>query len=70
MSYRYFLLHFQVFLGDYSDEHFIESEAQDAISSFQAHLKEISAAIHKRNQELEFPYLYLLPERIPNSITA
>ena len=63
--------HFSIkrFLGEYPEEHFTEPAAQEAILSFQAHLKEISSIIHKRNKELEVPYAYLLPERVPNGVT-
>ncbi|XP_073233506.1 allene oxide synthase-lipoxygenase protein-like isoform X2 [Porites lutea] len=56
------------FIGDYREDLFIDPPAKSAISSFQKKLKKISAEIKERNANLEIPYPYLLPERIPNSI--
>ena len=58
----------QRFIGDYREDLFIDPPAKSAISSFQKKLKQISAEIKQRNANLEIPYPYLLPERIPNSI--
>lgn len=44
------------------------SEIEDAISRFQSSLQRISEEIQERNASIEFPYPYLLPERVPNSI--
>ena len=38
----------------------------DAIDHFQSKLEDISTEIKKRNENLEIPYTYLLPENIPN----
>lgn len=38
--------------------------------SFREDLRCISEKIHKRNEKLEKKYDYLLPEDIPNSISA
>ena len=43
-------------------------EVEGAISRFQSSLQRISEEIHKRNASMDFPYPYLLPERVPNSI--
>ena len=56
------------FLGDYSDGSFIDMAAREAILLFQGKLNRISRSIKKRNDTLKFPYIHLLPERIPNSI--
>ena len=64
------LLTFQKFLGDFSEGLFAEDAPLKAISRFQENLKGISAAIRERNKELDIPYEYLLPERIPNSIAV
>jgi len=56
------------FLGDYSDGSFTDMAAREAILRFQGKLNRISRSIKKRNESLEVPYAYLLPERIPNSI--
>ena len=71
MSHRIgaYFFSIQGFLGEYPNEQFTEPAAQAAILSFQAHLKEISSIIHKRNEKLEVPYVYLLPERVPNMIS-
>jgi len=44
------------------------SEVEDAISRFQSSLQRVSEEIQQRNASMEFPYPYLLPERMPNSI--
>lgn len=44
------------------------SEVEGAISRFQSALQRISEEIKERNASVEFPYIYLLPERVPNSI--
>lgn len=59
---------FQRFLGDYSDGSFTDMAAREAILRFQGKLNKISQSIKKRNETLEVPYTYLLPERVPNSI--
>ena len=41
---------------------------EGAIARFQSSLQRISDAIKERNALVEFPYTYLLPERVPNSI--
>lgn len=56
------------FLGDYPDSSFTDMAARDAILRFQGKLHRISVSIKERNKKLKFPYAYLLPERIPNSI--
>ncbi|XP_015762909.1 PREDICTED: allene oxide synthase-lipoxygenase protein-like [Acropora digitifera] len=57
------------FLGDYSDGVFRnETKARDAILHFQENLQRLSRSITERNKTLEFPYIHLLPERVPNSI--
>ena len=57
---------FQRYLGNYAGTAWTESEAMDAIDHFQSKLEDISMEIKKRNENLEVPYIYLLPERIPN----
>jgi len=56
------------FLGDYSDGSFTDMAAREAILRFQGKLNRITVSIKKRNETLKFPYTYLLPERVPNSI--
>lgn len=57
----------QRFLGDYTQHNF-EEAVNPLIEKFQNKLQEISDAIKARNESLEFPYFYLLPERIPSSV--
>ena len=59
---------FQKFLGDYAENLFSDPEALEAKARFKAELKSVCKKIHNRNEMLEVPYAYLLPERIPNSI--
>ena len=59
---------FQKFLGDYAENLFTDPGALEAMARFQAELKSVSKKINKRNEKLEVPYAYLLPERVPNSI--
>ncbi|XP_031557674.1 allene oxide synthase-lipoxygenase protein-like [Actinia tenebrosa] len=56
------------FLGDYSGGLFVDQDALKAISNFQEKLQKISDSIKSRNETLEWPYTYLLPERVPNSV--
>ena len=56
----------QRYLGNYSATAWEDKEAMDAITRFQDKLEEISKKIKERNDNLEVPYIYLLPERIPN----
>ncbi|XP_068704039.1 allene oxide synthase-lipoxygenase protein-like [Montipora foliosa] len=58
----------EVFIGDYSQSLLTGEEVEGAISRFQSSLRKISEDIKQRNASLEFPYEYLLPERVPNSI--
>ncbi|KAK2554379.1 Allene oxide synthase-lipoxygenase protein [Acropora cervicornis] len=45
-----------------------EMAAREAILRFQGKLHRISRSIKKRNETLKFPYTYLLPEKVLNSI--
>ena len=63
---QYFLC--QCFLGDYSKGLLVDEEAEEAIARFQEKLQEISETIKTRNRALEWPYIHLLPERVPNSV--
>lgn len=56
-------------LGQYTEEHFIEGQAQEVIDRFRKELKEIEGHILSQNEGLELQYLFLLPSRIENSIT-
>ncbi|XP_044197226.1 arachidonate 12-lipoxygenase, 12S-type [Thunnus albacares] len=56
-------------LGQYTEEHFTEGQAQEVIDRFRKELKEIEGHILSQNEGLELQYLFLLPSRIENSIT-
>ncbi|XP_038831711.1 polyunsaturated fatty acid lipoxygenase ALOX12-like isoform X1 [Salvelinus namaycush] len=56
-------------LGQYREQYFTESQAQEVIDKFKQELKEIEEHILTQNEGLELPYLFLLPSRIENSIT-
>ena len=69
LHYLYvFLIPFKRFLGDYTDGGFTDMAAREAILRFQGKLNRISRSIKLRNESLEVPYTYLLPERVPNGI--
>ena len=57
---------FQRYLGNYTVTPWEDKEALDAIGRFQDKLEDVSRKIKERNKNLEVPYVYLLPERIPN----
>ena len=61
-------LSFQVYLGNYPDAHFTDQPARDVQQVFKKELEEISAKIKERNKTLDIPYVYLLPENVPNSV--
>lgn len=56
-------------LGQYTEDHFTEEEAQELIEKFKEELKQIEEHILMQNQGLELQYLFLLPSRVENSIT-
>ena len=58
-----------MYLGTYPAELFVEKEAKAAVEKFRKRLEEIEEEIKERNEDLDVPYTYLLPSRIPNSIT-
>ncbi|KAG2467664.1 ALOX8 lipoxygenase, partial [Polypterus senegalus] len=58
-----------VTLGQYPDNFFIEETPQTFFSEFQKELKELSSEIMTRNEGMELPYTYLLPDLIENSVT-
>lgn len=59
----------QIFLGDYPNKLFMEPNIQKYIDEAQKKLKGIELEIKERNKSLDVPYVYLLPSRVPNSIT-
>ncbi|KAJ8277035.1 hypothetical protein GJAV_G00070740 [Gymnothorax javanicus] len=56
-------------LGQYPEEVVGERYMTDAVYKFQKELKEIGEEIEKRSKSQEFPYEYLLPAGMENSIT-
>jgi len=58
----------QVYLGDVPDLLFIDDEAIKAQQEFREDLQALNEKIQNRNQGLQYPYTYLLPEKIPVSI--
>ena len=67
-SFFFFFTQQQRFLGDYSDGLFTDIAALEAILRFQEKISDISRSIKERNKKVKIPYVYLLPERTPNSI--
>lgn len=61
---------FQLFLGMYNDEHFIEKPVKEAMVTFRKSLAEVAKVIKNRNEGKKLPYYYLSPDRIPNSVAV
>ena len=59
----------QIYFGNYPAKRFTEAVPQGLISRFQRQVHGIAGDIEERNKKLDVPYSYLLPNRIPNSIT-
>jgi len=57
-----------VFLGDVSEELFVEAEVHDMQKNFKQELNELGRKFSERNETLRHPYTYLLPEKIPMEI--
>ena len=57
-----------MFLGKYPIR-FTEKDIQHYIERLNKVLNGISGEIKVRNEGLDVPYTYMLPENIPNSIT-
>ena len=57
-------------LGTYKEPMFTDSRATKAVKEFQSKLREVSRQIKKRNEKLDLPYEYFLPENIVNNITS
>ena len=58
----------QIFLGGYPNYWTME-EAQATSRKFVDKMKKLDDQLKKRNETMDMPYKYLLPSRIPNSIT-
>ncbi|CAI8046595.1 Polyunsaturated fatty acid 5-lipoxygenase [Geodia barretti] len=59
----------EIFVGTYPAELVVEKEAKAAAENLRKTLEKITVEIEERNKALEVPYIYLLPKKIPNSIT-
>ena len=59
----------QIYLGNYPAKRFTEEGPQQKITGFEKRLAEIDDEIESRNSDLDVPYTYMLPKKIPNSIT-
>lgn len=59
----------KVFLGEFPEKYFTEPRVLHILEQFSHNLKEAEKKIMERNKSLEFPYEYLLPSRIPSSIS-
>lgn len=59
----------QIYLGHYPAKRFTETAPNREIIRFQKELEAIAGDIEVRNTKLDVPYTYMLPGRIPNSIT-
>ena len=61
---------FDIF-GNYSAyENLLSSDQAANIATFQAALQDVTAVITQRNTHRSVPYVYLLPENIPNSASV
>ncbi|XP_067270689.1 polyunsaturated fatty acid 5-lipoxygenase-like [Pseudorasbora parva] len=58
----------ELFLGQYPDVYFTEQPVVEAAEAFHQRLAEVTNIIKSRNENLNVPYWYLSPERIPNSV--
>ena len=56
-------------MGYYPLDMFSEETPQRLIKRFQKDLDSIAGDIQQRNKDLDVPYTYMLPGKIPNSIT-
>lgn len=59
----------QVPLGQYPDEVAFEKHMRGPIAKFQKKLKEIGEKIDKRSCLQDFPYEYMHPGKMENSVT-
>ncbi|MGH0116944.1 UNVERIFIED_CONTAM: hypothetical protein FKN15_026638 [Acipenser sinensis] len=60
----------ELFLGMYTDEHFIEKPVKNAMKKFRKKLDEITSIIKERNKNKKLAYYYFSPDRIPNSVAV
>lgn len=70
IAFAYYLsepLSDEVYLGDYPDSQFTETDVREILEWFSDEMEKISQSIHERNTDLDIPYVYLLPERVPKA---
>ena len=58
----------KVYLGQFPYKRFTESQVQSDMESLQTRLEALSGSIRVRNENLDFPYTFMDPAKIPNSI--
>lgn len=57
----------EVYLGEFKDSYFTETSVREILDWYADEMGEISRQIYKRNEQLDVPYEYLLPEKIPKA---
>ncbi|XP_034058972.1 arachidonate 8S-lipoxygenase-like [Gymnodraco acuticeps] len=57
-----------VHLGDYPNADFDDTTPYELVRAFQGDLQALSACIRIRNVQLEFPYTYIDPAKVENSV--
>ena len=69
-KFDFFPLRSQVFLDEFkgSNDLFTEDAVQDMQEKFIEKLHKVQAAMEQRNEDLDHPYTFLLPNRISKSI--
>ncbi|KAK7136446.1 hypothetical protein R3I94_014936 [Phoxinus phoxinus] len=60
----------ELFLGEYPDMYFSEQPVMEAAKTFRKKLAGVTNIIKSRNENLQVPYCYLSPDRIPNSVAV
>ncbi|KAK2175219.1 hypothetical protein NP493_743g03006 [Ridgeia piscesae] len=60
----------EMFLGEFDEMHFDSAAMRAAVAAFQEDLRRVQRAIIQRNDGLDVPYTYLMPDSIPKTISA
>lgn len=68
MKLKSIILPSQVYLGDFPQRLFTEPAVITILDNFKRDLEKAQNEMAKRNETLQFPYEYLLPDKIPSSI--
>jgi arachidonate 15-lipoxygenase len=55
-------------LGRYAEDQFTDPQIKQQMAVFQENLKQVATTIEQRNEKRTYPYTYLLPNNIPQSI--